>query len=111
MKKLLILLPVIATIGCFSKKAATPAKSNVDSVATVVVTPEMANYNQGKLLYQQNCKGCHVLIKPSEQSEDQWRIMVPVMTKKVNKKEEYINPHQQELILNYVLTAKRNNTE
>ena len=108
MKKIFFLVVVIATVGCFSKKGNPTTKTVTDSVSTVVITPEMARFAEGKVLYEQNCKGCHRLFRPSEISEEQWQINVPIMTRKVNKNEPTISPAQQELILNYVITAKRN---
>ncbi len=107
MKYFVMLLSVVALIGCSSPKKATPAKPLVDSATVAPVTPEMAKFTEGKILYAQNCGSCHKLFTPAEITEEQWQINVPIMTRKVNKNEVRINPDQQELILNYVLTAKR----
>ncbi len=108
MKYCLILVSAFTLIGCSSKKNAATTKPAIDSVAVAPVTPEMAKFNEGKILYEQNCRGCHKLFTPAEITEEQWQINVPIMTRKVNKNEVLITPAQQELILNYVLTAKRN---
>lgn len=107
MKYFVVLLSAFALIGCYSPKKVVPAKPLVDSVTVAPLTPEMAKFTEGKILYQQNCGSCHKLFTPAEITEEQWQFNVPVMTRKVNKNEVRINPAQQELILNYVLTAKR----
>lgn len=92
-------------VAC-SPKIVTPMQADIDRVAAKHPTYTLANVQQGKVLYEQQCTACHGLKKPTAYSEAAWQKIVPNMVIKANKKagKQAISPAQQALILEYLLT-------
>ena len=103
MKKLSV-IGLIVLIGCSTSKLASPNQSDVDRVAEKYPDYSLADLNQGKTLFQQNCGKCHGLKDPKEYNEDQWNKIVPPMVKKVNKNGLVLDEKAQKQILRYVVT-------
>lgn len=66
----------------------------------------LAQAQEGKALYEQNCASCHNLKNPASRSEAQWQSIVPNMTAKANRKagKTVIDGKSEELILRYLIT-------
>jgi cytochrome c5 len=103
-KSLLIFMVVLA--ACSSAKLLTPGQSDVDRVTGKYPGYNLAELNQGKVLFEQTCSRCHHLKDPASRDEEKWKEIVPVMIGKLNKKEgkEVIDGKQQESILRYLVT-------
>ena len=76
-----------------------PTDSDVERVVTKFPNYTLAELNEGKQLYAQNCKKCHGLKKPENYTEAQWNKIVPPMAQKAK-----IDSNQEELIRKYVIT-------
>lgn len=104
MKKVLFGFIILALAGCISAKLLTPTQRDVDRVQAKFPNYTLSELNQGKHLFEQNCKTCHGLKNPTSRSEEKWREIVPVMVKKVNRKETVLSAHDEELILRFLIT-------
>ncbi|MGB0432261.1 MAG: c-type cytochrome, partial [Bacteroidia bacterium] len=67
----------------------------------------LAEVKEGHKLYKIHCGSCHGLIKPTEKSSTEWRKIVPIMAKKVNKKYAgALSSQNQNKILQYLLVMQ-----
>ena len=104
MKKIALLLFTILFAGCFSAKLIVPSQNDIDRVQVKFPNYTLSELNHGKALFEQNCGKCHGLKNPSSRSEDEWKQIVPRMSKKVNRKTEILDAKAQEDILRYLIT-------
>lgn len=104
MKKVLYSIILLALTSCFSAKLLTPSQNDVDRVQQKFPNYTLSELNQGKTLFERNCKSCHGLKNPTSRSEEKWRKVVPVMVKRVNRKQTVLSPQDEELILKFVIT-------
>ena len=82
-----------------------PTQADVDRVQTKFPGYTLEDLNEGKKLYETNCALCHKLKKPSAESEEEWRKVVPPMVKKANgKNNNALDAKAEEKILRYVIT-------
>lgn len=107
--RLIIPIVILILAGCASSKKTTnlaPSQTDVDKVASKYPGYTLANLIEGKKLYEDNCASCHGLKKPSSRNEEQWKNIVPIMIKKVNKKAggDVLDESKQQLILKYLVT-------
>lgn len=58
--------------------------------------------NTGYVLYRRKCGNCHYLYRPAEFTEMKWKSVMPVMSLKAK-----LSPEEKNLILNYILSAKK----
>jgi len=103
-RKYLVVLASVILAGCFAAKKSIPSQADADRGAAKFPGYTLAELNEGKTLYENNCGTCHSLKKPSSESEAEWRRIVPAMVKKVNKNKVVLDAHSEELILRYVVT-------
>jgi mono/diheme cytochrome c family protein len=104
MKNKILILATILFLASCSVQLMTPMQSDVDRVKTKFPDYTLAELNEGKALYEQNCGNCHGLKRPSSEPEAEWKEIVPEMVQKANRKGSKIDTRQQELILKYVIT-------
>ncbi len=105
MKKLsIITLLALTIVACSPKVLTTPSQADVDRVSAMYPTYTLAELNEGKALYLAKCSTCHGIKNPQSKTAEQWKSIVPKMTKKANKKEVNIDPKTQEAILKFVTT-------
>jgi cytochrome c5 len=66
----------------------------------------LADLQKGKADYEAKCVSCHGLKKPTSQTPEAWRKIVPGMSAGANKKagKEVITAADQESILKYLIT-------
>jgi len=103
-RKYLVVLASVVLAGCFAAKKSIPSQADADRGAAKFPGYTLAELNEGKTLYENNCGTCHGLKKPSSEPESEWRRIVPVMVKKVNKNKVVLDAHSEDLILRYVVT-------
>jgi len=106
MKKLFILSLIVFLAACSSAKLLTPAQSDVDRVSSKYPGYTLTDLNNGKTLFQQTCNRCHALKDPTSRNEDKWKVIVPTMIGKLNKKKgkTVIDDQQQQSITRYLVT-------
>src|SRR5664279_5768116 len=98
---------IVVLVACGSTaKLASSQQSDADRGAAKYPGYTLADLNNGRDLFQQNCNRCHHLKDPQSRNEAKWNKIVPVMVKKLNKKEGkiVIDDQQQESILRYLVT-------
>lgn len=101
----MIICGTVLLAGCFTAKMAKPSQDDADRAnGKFAGGVTLAQLNEGKELYTNNCGTCHGLKKPGSETEEKWRKIVPAMVKKVNKNSMVLNKDQEELILKYVVT-------
>lgn len=107
MKKICVISVMVILCSC-SVKLITPTQSDVDRVSATYPGYTLADLNQGKAIFMNNCDECHKLKKPSSQSEAEWLEVVPEMVLKANKKagKTIIDARAQEQLLKYLLTMR-----
>lgn len=106
--KYTIFLSVLFFLAACSAKLYTPIQADIDRVSSKFSGYSLADLQEGKNIFEQNCSACHPLKKPTSRTEEQWNKIVPEMVKKVNgkAKKEQISPAQQELVLRYLVTRR-----
>ncbi len=105
MKKITIGLSILLFCAC-TAKVIMLSQADADRGAAKFPGATLASLNEGKGHYEQYCRSCHGLKKPTSESEAEWKEIVPDMVKKTNKKagSEVVDSKKQELILQYVIT-------
>ena len=106
MKKLTLLLIVVALYCCTPKMAPAPAASaftQADVTRGKVFWNDCSveKLDDAHTLYTSKCGTCHSLKKPSSEDEAGWKKIVPPMAAKAK-----LTTEEQALILNYVLTMR-----
>ncbi len=107
MKNILILALILLLSACGAKMMEL---SNADAERGASKFPglTMTELTHGKAQYEKNCQSCHGLYAPGSKNEMQWRLIVPAMVNKANKKmgkmEVPIDSANQQSILKYVIT-------
>lgn len=91
-------------IGCAASKIAIPTQADADRAKAKYPDITVADLSEGKMLYEEKCTTCHGLYKPSSHTAQAWNSIVPEMTRKANKNTTKINPAQEKLILQYLVT-------
>jgi cytochrome c5 len=92
--------------ACGSTKLIQPSQADVDRGAQKFSKLTLADLNQGKTIFEQNCNLCHGLKNPTSKNEDQWKKIVPKMVQKVNNKKGNagIDKKSEEILLQYLIT-------
>jgi mono/diheme cytochrome c family protein len=105
MNKTIIILSFLL-IACGSAKLMMHSQTDVERGSKTFPGLTMADLDQGKALFTQNCQQCHGLKDPKGRSEEKWRSVVPRMAAKVNKKagKTVLDSMGQQQILKYVVT-------
>ena len=98
MRKIVVFAAVLILTAC-GTALLMPAQSDVDRVVEKFPGYTLTALNEGKTLYENNCKKCHGLKKPENFTEAQWNKIMPPMAQKAK-----INAEQEESIRKYVIT-------
>jgi len=104
--KITIIAFTIVLSACGAVKLITPSDADAQRGSQKYPGLTLGSLNEGKTLFEQNCKRCHGLKDPTKRNEEKWNAVVPRMVKKVNKKvgHEEIDPREEQLILQYLVT-------
>jgi mono/diheme cytochrome c family protein len=96
--------------ACGTTRLIQPTQADAERGAQKYSNLTLADLNQGKAIFEQNCGLCHGLKKPASRNEDQWNKIVPNMSARVNKKkgEGTLNSEKQEILLRYLVTMSNN---
>lgn len=82
-----------------------PTQTDADRVQDKFPGYTLEQLYEGKVLYELNCALCHSLEKPSSESEEKWKVIVPDMVGKVNRRSiNGIDAAGEEKILRYLIT-------
>ena len=106
--KTLTFLTALILIGCKTTQLLTPTEGDVERGQAKYSDYTLHQLTQGKALYEQHCQSCHNLKNPSSRTEEEWKGIVPRMSKLVNKNAMVLKHAEQELILRYVVTMGLN---
>lgn len=107
MKKISILAVfAFATVlvACSPLVLITPSQGDVDRVSSMYPDYTLAELNEGKAAYMTKCSTCHKTKDPQARTAEQWKSIVPNMSKRANKKEENIDAKTEASILKYLTT-------
>ncbi|MBX7240802.1 MAG: hypothetical protein K1X92_03565 [Bacteroidia bacterium] len=105
MKKGIIIIFAGLLSAC-SPKLAMPRQENIEKVVAVHPDYTLSDVKEGRTLYAQHCGSCHALKNPTAYTEEKWNTLVPIMSKKANKKagKEIVTPQSSDKILKYLIT-------
>jgi len=105
-KGYVVLIGTMLLAACGTTKLIQPTQADAERGSQKFTNLTLAQLNQGKELFEQNCSLCHGLKKPESRNEDQWSKIVPNMAEKVNRKkgEGTLNNEKQEILLKYLVT-------
>lgn len=105
MKTISTLACFVLLIACVSKKPLTPTASPISALPEpqLEVKNTPTHTEEAGLIYSQKCGMCHKPYFPTDYSASDWKIIVPDMVNKANRKEVTIGPGQQELILQFLI--------
>ncbi len=104
MKNYVAIICLLLTVGCASYKAVMPTQADVDRMAATYPNLDLAELNQGKMLFEKNCGNCHGLKNPAKKDAEGWGKTVPRMAAKMKKKGEVLTQKDQELIIRFLVT-------
>jgi cytochrome c5 len=110
MKKSLLFLSIITfVVACNSAKKATTTETtavptDIERGQKLYPGYTLAELNEGKSLYDAKCSTCHDLVKPSHESPEAWKKIVPKMSEISNKDGKTISSKEENLILKYLVT-------
>lgn len=105
MKKIILTFAAAVILASCAVKLVTPTQPDVDRMQAKYPGYTLEELNQGKSMFEQHCTECHKLKNPTKFSEQEWNKIVPIMSKKVNKKHpNTLDEKSQDLILKYVIT-------
>ena len=107
MKKVSILAAfAIATVlvACSPLVLITPSQGDVDRVSSMYPDYTLAELNEGKAAYIAKCSTCHNTKNPQSKTAEQWKSIVPNMSKRANKKGQNIDAITEASILKYLTT-------
>lgn len=108
MKKVLIIAALAGFYACGAPKTTvTVGQSQIDKVKHLYPDYTLADFNSGKTAYETSCKSCHPLKDPGSKTEQEWKVIVPKMVEKANKKTENISPATKESIERYLVTSSK----
>lgn len=102
MRKVFFLIPlVVIAWSCAAKKDAVASKNverveqiemvpNEQPIATAVPQPN-SGILDGKAIYEERCAKCHQLYKPTDFSNEQWKVVLVSMQENANLNDMEIN--------------------
>ena len=102
MKKLFIISLVFIAAACAKKAVPVLSESDVSRGEKIFPGLTINELNEGKRLNDENCGKCHKLHQPKDESETEWRKIVPPMAKKAK-----LDDQQAELVLKYLVTMSK----
>ncbi len=81
-------------------------QSKVEKVKSKFENYSLAEFKEGKTLYETKCNTCHSLKNPTSYSEEKWTAIVPKMVSMSNKKysTSIINASDEEKMKRYLIT-------
>jgi mono/diheme cytochrome c family protein len=103
MKKGIIVLGLVILTACGTTKVITQADADRGGIKYPGMT--LAELQQGKIDYEQNCGTCHGLKKPTSKFPEQWQKIVPDMVGRAHKAGKApISAAKEASILKYLVT-------
>lgn len=108
MKKTLIIASVAFLVGACGANLVQPIQADVERGSDQFEGLTLNNLKEGKRLYEENCGLCHGKKKLDARTEEEWRDIVPRMTKKANGKrgEKVFTEEKEQILLEYILVMK-----
>ncbi|HOW30973.1 MAG TPA: cytochrome c [Bacteroidales bacterium] len=94
MKPILAAILLLALVACSTTKMYTPSGANENKR----ITATLAELEQGRNLYVNNCNKCHGLSKPESRTPEQWTKVLESMAPKAK-----LTDAQKELVYKYLV--------
>src|SRR5262245_55089877 len=85
MKKGAIVFSLAVLTACGTSKMMTITQADADRGGIKYPGLTVAQLNQGKIDYEQNCGTCHGLKRPNNKNPEQWQKIVPDMVIRARK--------------------------
>jgi cytochrome c5 len=109
MKKTIVIALLFAAAACSKKaKVDTPkaaaelSQADVERGAIKFPDLTLAQLEEGKKINDASCGNCHKLHQPWDESEAEWREIVPKMAKKAN-----LDSRSEDLVFRYLVGLAR----
>ena len=99
MKKVLVFTSIALLVACASYKPMAPAQNDADRALKEFPHITLADLNEGKSIFEENCHKCHSLKKPFKKTDEEIADALPRMAKRAK-----LDSTQEELVLHYLLT-------
>ncbi len=98
MKKNIVLIATVLFAAC-SAKVSMPSQVDLERAEKKFPGISLAELNEGKIKFEQNCGSCHSLNESYRESEKGLRRIMPEMAQKAN-----IDTKTEDQILKYLIT-------
>lgn len=108
MRKILIVTTIAMTLVACSAKLVDPIQADVERGSKEFSGLTLANLQEGKRLFEENCGLCHGKKALDSRSQEEWEEIVPRMTRKANGKrgEKIFTEEKEQILLEYILVMK-----
>jgi hypothetical protein len=77
--RIVIITAVLFLLGCAASRNFMPSANALPAMQKKVPGITIERANQGYMLYQNKCSGCHRLYSPSEYTISKWEKVLPEM--------------------------------
>lgn len=96
---------LVSLMAC-SPKIVSFTQSDADRASEKFPGSTLATLTEGQNHYKQYCGSCHPHKSPTAKNEEQWKVIVPKMVIKANKKagKQAINAEMEQSITTYLVT-------
>ena len=101
MNKFILFSAILIFASC-SSKIITLTQADADRAAKTNQNVTLTSLQEGQKLYSITCNQCHGLKTPQSRTKEKWMKVIPKMSVKAK-----INPEQEELITQYLLTMAK----
>lgn len=108
MKTYISIIISVVLFSCFSTKNTKNAQTADTNTNVNIENSSLAMLQSGQLIYESKCNKCHALKDPKSYSEQQWRKIVPRMTKMLNARKIEMDSLSEAKVLNYLIHQVKN---
>ncbi len=103
MKTYISIILSVVMLSCFSTRNTNNLETTKTNENQNIESSSLISLQNGQSIYESKCNKCHALKDPSSYSEQQWRKIVPRMTKMVNARKIEMDSTSEALVLNYLI--------
>lgn len=103
MKTYISIVVTVVLFSCFSTRNTNNAQTAVMNNNQNIESTSLSLLQSGQLIYESKCNKCHALKDPGSYTEQQWRKIVPRMTKMLNARKLEMDSLSEAKVLNYLV--------